>query len=390
MPEPLNLASRRLGTSVLAASDDSFGEMENLVLDAEPEFVPGRFGNRGEIVDGWETRRGAPGQDWALVRLGVPGTVSAVDIDTRFFTGNYPPEAAVEGTGREGYPSVEDLLAEDTGWETVLPRTSLKGNSRNVFDVPEGTRWTHLRLRIFPDGGVARLRAYGRPVPDPRLLDGLTIDLAAAELGADVEASSDDFYYGARSLLAPGGAATMGEGWETQRRRDGGHDWVVLRLAAEGVPEVVEVDTAHFKYNATRSFALSGAACLDGETPAPDSPLWHQVLARTPLQPDTRHRFRLPAGTGGVTHVRLDAFPDGGIARVRVHGAPTAAGRGRLGRRWFDSLPPAHALAVLVACGLDAREAAALAASRPIATSEEPAVRALLDGDTADCGTRRI
>ena len=240
-----DLASRWLGGSVIAASDESFGEKENLLNPAPAAFEPGRYGPRGEIVDGWETRRRrAPGHDWALIRLGAAGVITEVDVDTSFFTGNFPQAVSLEACGHEGYPRPGEL----TGWEPIVPRSPLTGDSHNRFPVTNDRRFTHLRVSAYPDGGIARVRVLGRPVPDPRGLEALTIDLGSQQYGGAVVAASDDFYTSAAHLIRPDQARTMGEGWGTRRRRDPGHDHVVIRLAFPGVIQRIIVDTAHFKY----------------------------------------------------------------------------------------------------------------------------------------------
>lgn len=362
-PRLLDLAARSLGGSVMHADDESFGEKENLVLDAPAVVAPGRFGHKGELVDGWETRRrrGAPGHDRALVRLGAPGVVRSVDIDTTGFTGNFPTHARVEGCGLDGHPSVAELQAPEVEWEMLAPWVSLRGDDHHVVPVSSPTRVTHVRLSMRPDGGIARLRVHGRALPDPRTLDGLTVDLAARELGGLVEASSDDFYTRASVLNRPDLARSMGEGWETRRRRDDGHDWVVLRLAAAARPEMVEIDTSYFVLNASAEVELWGA---HRETaPEPQSPEWFPVLPRLRLQPDTRHRFRVPPGAE-MTHVRLDAFPDGGISRVRLPGRVVGPGRRLLGLRWLNALPVGQLRAVLADAGIQA--VAPLLAARPL------------------------
>ncbi|HEX3650584.1 MAG TPA: allantoicase, partial [Pseudonocardiaceae bacterium] len=182
-----DLACRRLGGAVLAASDEFFAEPENLIRPQPPEFRPYTFTNKGQEYDGWETRRrrrDPADHDWAIIRLGVPGTVHTVVVDTAFFKGNYPPFVSVEGCGVEGYPPIGDLLDED--WQTVVPRSDLVGDTQNVFTVDDDRRYTHLKLRIFPDGGVARLRVHGTAVPDPRWLGDVPFDLAALANGGVV------------------------------------------------------------------------------------------------------------------------------------------------------------------------------------------------------------
>jgi allantoicase len=363
-----DLASRWLGGSVIAASDESFGEKENLLNPAPAAFEPGRYGPRGEIVDGWETRRRRDaGHDWALIRLGAPGIITEVDVDTSFFTGNFPAEVSLEACGHEGYPSPGELAG--ASWEPIVSRRVLTGDSHNRFPVTDPRRFTHLRLNAYPDGGIARLRVLGHVVPDPRGLEDLTIDLASQRYGAVVLAASDAFYTDAAHLIRPGQARTMGEGWETRRRRDGGHDHVVIRLAFPGVVQRIILDTAHFKYNASAEVELRSE---DG-TP---------LLARTRLQPDTRHEFP-SQHDGPVATVRLDAYPDGGLSRVRLIGRLTPAARRAAGHRWFNSLPAPQAIQCLTAVGLAPASAADLAARRPLtasAAASDPALTTMLEG----------
>jgi allantoicase len=359
-----DLTSRWLGGSVIAASDESFGDKENLLNPADPAFEPGRYGNRGEIVDGWETkRRREPGHDWALIRLGAPGTISSVIVDTSFFTGNFPEQCAVEACGIEGYPGPEELDAPAADWIGIVPRSGLRGDARNVFEVADARRFTHVRLSAFPDGGVARLRVLGHAVPDPRGLEQLTIDLASQEYGGLVVASSDDFYTTAQTLNRPDRARTMGEGWETRRRRDGGHDFVIFQLAFAGRVRRLIVDTAHFKYNASAAVAAHG--CDENPPPASGSPRWREILGRTSLQPDTRHVFAVDCEQPAAA-IRLDAFPDGGLSRVRVIGSIDPGARSTAGYRWFNSLPAGQALSCLTSAGVPGETASGLVEQRPV------------------------
>ena len=333
-----DLASRRLGGGVPWANDEFFAERENLIKPEPPVFQKHTFGHKGQVYDGWETRRRRePGVDQAVIRLGVAGIVRGVIVDTAFFTGNYPPEASVEACALEGYPSPAELALAQ--WHPIVSRAKLAGDTENVFDVDSDRRWTHVRLSIHPDGGVARLRVHGDPVADPRLLLS-TVDLAALENGGEILNASNVFYSKPTNLISPGLAAVMGDGWETARRRDDGNDWVLLRLAAEGVLSLAELDTSHFKGNAPGWAALSG--CGDNVA---DPSAWFPLLPRTRLQPDTRHRFVLDA-SGPVKHVRLDVYPDGGMARLRLTGTPTDAGHSFLLRRWFNALPADHAMTI--------------------------------------------
>jgi allantoicase len=362
-----DLASRALGGAVVAANDEAFAEKENLVA-AGPPVARAEFGHKGKVYDGWETRRRrTPGHDWAVVRLGAPGVVQGVVVDTSYFTGNYPSQASIDGAAIEGPCSVDEVLKAD--WQALLPLSRLAGNTHNYFPVYSDRRITHVRLNIHPDGGVARLRVHGTVLPDPRPLDAGPFDLAALENGAVVTGVSNEFFGRPQQLIGPGLARSMGEGWETARRRDTGNDWVEIALACEGVVTLAELDTSYFLHNAPATAALTGLT-PDGEV---------SVLPRTRLQPDTRHRFVLD-GAPPVDRVRLDVFPDGGMARLRLWGRPTAGGRAALGRRWFDALPDVQALEVLGSVGVAPQDAGRLVGGRPLGEALPPEVARLVLG----------
>ncbi|MFZ1726631.1 MAG: allantoicase [Albidovulum sp.] len=348
--DDIDLASRWLGASVLAASDESFGEKENLLKPEPAYFEPGHYSHRGEIVDGWETkRRRQPGHDWAIIRLGAPGVISGVDVDTSFFTGNFPTTCKIEASGCEGYPSPEDLNSDSTVWNEIVPMCPLAGDCHNHFTVTDKRRFTHIRLSAFPDGGIARLRVYGRAVPDPRIFNGLSVDLASRYLGGRIVSSSDGFYSSASVLNRPDVARTMGEGWETRRRRDDDNDFAIIQLAYSGSVRLIEVDTAYFKYNASAAVSISGSN--ESELKDDLAMHWFPVLDRQRLQPDTMHRFRIPGSGMVANHLRFDVYPDGGISRIRIFGDIEPSARIAAGQKWFAALPTEQAVAVLAGYG---------------------------------------
>ncbi|MFE9251695.1 allantoicase [Streptomyces sp. NPDC007088] len=332
----LDLADRDLGGSVLAANDEFFAERENLLLPRPAVFDPERFGHKGKIMDGWETRRrrgtgpeepwpAEEDHDWALIRLGTPGVIRGLVVDTAHFRGNHPQAVSVEAAAVDGSPSPERLLAPEVDWTPLLPRTPVGGHAANGFTVDVERRFTHVRLNQYPDGGIARLRVHGEVVPDPSWLTALgSFDLLALEHGGRAEDASDRFYSPPDNTLRPGRSRKMDEGWETRRRRDRGHDWVSYALGTRARVRAVEIDTACYKGNAAGWASLT---VRDG------AGAWTEVLPRTRLQPDTVHRFALPAPVT-ATHARLDIHPDGGVSRLRLHGEPTADGLARLRERY--------------------------------------------------------
>ena len=317
-----DLASSRLGGCVVAANDEFFAPKENLLLEGEATFDSGRYTDRGKWMDGWETRRRRdPGNDWCVVRLGVPGIVRYIVIDTAHFRGNHPESASVEGARLE----IDTVRWEDAPWVPLVPRTPLAGDAKNAFPVGDVRLCTHVRLSIFPDGGVARLRVHGGPVPDWAAIaseDG-PVEVAAIPRGGVVVASSDAFFGAPHHLLLPDDPKGMWDGWETRRRRGPGNDWVVVRLGHRARIERIEIDTRHFKGNYPESARVETIDAGDaGATdPAGNDARWREILPRTPLAADRAHGFDPPElSPADATHVRLSIYPDGGVARLRVHG----------------------------------------------------------------------
>jgi allantoicase len=354
------LSDERLGAAVVGRNDEFFGLADNLLKAEAPIFVADRYTKRGKWMDGWETRRRrTPGVDWCIVRLGASGLVRGVVVDTSHFTGNFPKECWLEGCSAEGYPSADELA--DAHWMPLGPKTELTGDSKHLIRAALPARITHVRLTISPDGGVARLRVHGEPVPDPRDVWGMPLDLAAMEHGAVVTDCSDMYFSHRHNLNLPTSPQSMADGWETRRRRGPGHDWVVVRLVQEGVIRIAEVDTRFFKGNAPGSFSLEGRS--DGSDGSGGSG-WRLLLGDTSLQAHMRHRFRVPPHEP-VTSVRLNIFPDGGVARLRLWGALSDLGAESLGLRWLDALPQEQAEQELrTVCG-SAAWAHRLAAGRP-------------------------
>ena len=317
-----DLASSRLGGRAVAANDEFFAPKENNLREDDATFDPGRFTDRGKWMDGWETRRRRePGNDWCVVRLGVPGVVRYVVVDTAHFRGNHPESASVEGVRLH----VEPARWEDAAWVPLVPRSPLAGDAKNAFPVGDARQCTHVRLSIFPDGGVARLRVHGEPVPDWEALASKDspVEVAAIPRGGSVVASSDQFFGAPHHLLLPDDPEGMWDGWETRRRRGSGNDWVVVRRGRRTRIERIEIDTRHFKGNYPESARVeaidaddAGAADLAGADAR-----WREILSRTPLEADRAHGFEPPAlSPADATHVRLSIYPDGGVARLRVHG----------------------------------------------------------------------
>jgi allantoicase len=365
----VDLAVRAVGGAVVAASDETFAEKENLVSTADATHAAHTFGHKGQIYDGWETRRRRPtaeqpdpldpaGDDWAVIRLGLPGIVHRVVVDTAFFDGNHPVSAEVDTRWIEGHPTPAEAV--DGPWEPLCA-TPLAGNTAQTVEVDRPRAATHVRLRIHPDGGVARLRVLGEVLPDVRRWRGIGVDLASLAAGGRVLDASNRHYSPPENLLLPGTAAHMGQGWETRRRREGGFDWVDVALGVAGRVHQVVVDTTHFVGNApgtVRLVALGGSEGM-GEL---------ELLPETPVQPDAEHWFGVPAGLDDglvVDRVRVEVRPDGGFARLRLYGRPPREAAAAAGLRRFHAMPAVVAEQVLLGCASAPDWAAAVVAGRP-------------------------
>lgn len=326
-PGLIDLASARLGGRAVLANDEFFAPKSSLVKPEAPAFIAGKYTSRGKWMDGWETRRRrTPGHDWCIVRLGAAGVIRAVTVDTRHFRGNNPEACSLDAIAARADATRSQLKRWQGRWEELVPRQPLQGDCENEFPVASEILATHVRLNIYPDGGVARLRVWGEPRPDWTALGQRRgrLDLASVQLGGVPLAVSDESFSHPLNLLMPGRPADMGDGWETRRRRGPGHDWVVLRLGHRGTIEDVVVDTTHFKGNFPESCTLE--ACdlpALGTFAVPDETApWREIVPRTTLRANTPHRFRAVGRTGPVTHVRFSIFPDGGVARLRLYGRP--------------------------------------------------------------------
>jgi len=324
--EYIDLAAERLGGRVLAANDEFFAPKENLLKASAPVWVADKYTDVGKWMDGWETRRRrTPGHDWCILRLGLPGVIHGVVVDTSYFKGNFPEHCELEACAVDGDPGLGQLEDHATKWNSLLPHSPLNGDSQNLFPIVPSSRVTHLRFKIFPDGGVARLRVHGEVSPDWQALSrtGAEIDLAAVEHGGWVIVSSDMFFGSRNNLILPGGSTGMHDGWETRRRRGPGHDWCVVRLGAAGKVSRIEVDTAYFNGNFPESCSLEVCTAPRDlfDANALDALPWKEILARTKLQADSVHVYEKELlDSGEVTHARFHIYPDGGVARLRICG----------------------------------------------------------------------
>ncbi len=315
----INLAQPRLGAGIVSCSDDFFAECRRMLSPEAPVFIEGKFDDNGKWMDGWETRRRRNGgYDHAIVKLGLAGDIKGIDIDTTHFTGNYPPATSLQACHSDNEPD------ESSNWVTLIPSTSLKGDSHHYFPIDNSDCFTHIRLNIYPDGGIARLRVHGRVVSDAAALDkSSNHNLAAVELGARAIARNDAHFGAVENLLNPGRGINMGDGWETRRRREPGNDWCIIQLGHVGEINEVHIDTAHFKGNYPDRCSIQAALVGEGtaDSIVTQSQFWEELMPPQKLEMDRQHSFSdAVQKIGPVSHVRLNIFPDGGISRIRLMG----------------------------------------------------------------------
>ncbi|MFT5675375.1 MAG: allantoicase [Paraglaciecola sp.] len=317
----IDLASERIGGETLLCSDDFFAEMENLLKPGRGIFIDDKYTERGKWMDGWESRRSYGRDDgrefdWCIVRLGVQGRIKGFDVDTNFFRGNAPQSISIEACNSIQQPD------QNTLWTTLLEQSQVSAHSQNLFQIESENVWTHVRLNIFPDGGVARFRVFGEAHVDwGQFLPGELIDLAYIKNGGKSLLVSDMFFSDKNNLIMPGRGKDMGDGWETKRRRDPGPDWNIVKLASVGSINKVIIDTCHFKGNYPDTFSLEGTFC-EHDKITDNSLTWQPIIDKTKLYAHREHQF-----TDGIvnpdmhfSHIRLNIFPDGGVSRMRAFG----------------------------------------------------------------------
>lgn len=318
----VDLATSRVGGEVVWCNDQFFGEVSNLLSPAAPVWKEGEFTDHGKWMDGWETRRRREdGHDNCVIRLGLPGVIRSVTVDTSFFTGNFPESFSLEACGAPA-----DRL-DGVEWVEIVPRTPLAGDSQVTFEVAELRRVTHLRFHIYPDGGVARLRIDGEPIPDLSQV-GEEVDLAAGTVGGRGTEASDAHFSSPANLVSPTEPEGMWDGWETARRRGPGHDWAIVELGLPGLIRSVDVDTRHFKGNAPGWVTLDVAA---------DGGDWVEACPRTAVEANTVNHIEFPAPVRG-DRVRINIHPDGGVARLRVWGRPDVRAASATRMRYVNAL----------------------------------------------------
>ena len=320
----IDLASESNGGRTLLASDEFFAPKENLLRPGRGDFISNKYTDRGKWMDGWESRRKrTAGHDWCILRLGKPGMIKELDIDTNHFVGNFPSHASVDACQVPPFTALGEIM-DEVEWTEILSRVELQGDSQNRFAIHYEESFTHLRLNIYPDGGVARFRVYGQPEESADDRDSFT-DAAVSEIGGETLACSDMHFGHMENLIKPGIGTSMSDGWETKRRRGPGHDWVILKLGLPCIVERIVVDTYHFKGNFPDSCSIEGCVEPDRDLEAIliNTIDWLELLPVSKLSGNQENIFSIASNqTETLTHIRFNIYPDGGVSRLRIIGRP--------------------------------------------------------------------
>lgn len=312
----IDLAAEKLGGIALACSDDFFAPMQNMLKGGRGVFIPDKYTEQGKWMDGWESRRKrTPGYDWCIIKLGAPGIIRGVDVDTNHFLGNHPPQCSIDAC------YLRDDNLDKAQWEEILQKSNLSPGSQHFFELKSHQQWTHIRLNIYPDGGVARLKIFGEVRKDwSAVKEDELVDLAASVNGGKAIHCNDMFFSHMDNMIMPGRSANMGDGWETKRNRiPNNKDWAIVRLATKGVVKKITVDTNHYKGNYPDRCMLEG--CVTASDDTVEQAAWKTILSQTKLEPHREHFFEKEIlDHGPFTHIKLTIFPDGGISRLRIWG----------------------------------------------------------------------
>ena len=315
----IDLAQPRLGSKVIFKTDDFFASANRIINPSPAVFKEGLFDKNGKWMDGWESRRKrTSGHDFLIIKLGKSGSINKVDVDTSHFNGNQPSMISLEGC----YSKSKNI--KDLKWKTLIGKKKTKANSHHIFKSSSKSIFTHIKLNIFPDGGVARLRLYGSISKENNKFGNKTINLASLLNGASVIACNNEHFGKAENILAPGKAKNMGDGWETRRRRDKGFDWLILNPINGKKIDKIEISTHHFKGNFPSHCSLQAAFVPNKKSSSSiikSSVKWKFLLNKVNLSANKTHVFKnILMKNDKINFIKINIFPDGGISRFKIFG----------------------------------------------------------------------
>ena len=315
----IDLAQSRLGSKIVYKTDEFFAPAKRIINPWPPVFKEGVFDKHGKWMDGWETRRKrSKGHDYLILKLGKPGKIYKVDIDTSYFTGNHPTKVSIQACF-----SKKNIPNKNSKWTTILKKKSTKANSHHFFNIKNKFVFSHIKLNIFPDGGVARLRVYGT-IENKKKFGKKILNLTSVLNGATPIVCNNEHFGRAENILAPGIGKNMGDGWETRRSRGKNFDWLIIKCATAGRVSKIQIDTHHFKGNYPDKCSLQAAyinSKISNKSIVNSSKKWKLLLNKVKLNAHKKHNFQNKLMKNKkVNYVRINIFPDGGISRIRMFG----------------------------------------------------------------------
>ena len=315
----VDLAQSRLGSKIVYKTDEFFAPAKRILNPWPPVFKEGIFDKHGKWMDGWETKRKrGKGYDYLILKLGRPGRISKIDIDTSYFSGNQPTKISLHACF-----SKKKLPDKNSKWTTILKKKPTKANSHHFFNIKNKSIFTHIKLNIFPDGGVARIRIYGS-MEILKNFTGKVLNLTSVLHGATPIACNNEHFGRAENILAPGMGKNMGDGWETRRSRGKNFDWLIIKCATAGKINKIQIDTHHFKGNYPDKCSIQAAFIdkkISSRAIVNNSKKWKLLLNKVKLYAHKKHNFKNNLmKSKKINYIKINIFPDGGISRIRVFG----------------------------------------------------------------------
>ena len=315
----IDLAQSRLGSKIVFKTNEFFAPAKRIINPWPPIFKEGVFDKHGKWMDGWETKRKrGKGYDYLILKLGRPGRISKIDIDTSYFSGNQPSKVSLHACF-----SKKKLPNKNSKWTTILKKKPTKANSHHFFNIKNKSIFTHIKLNIFPDGGVARIRIYGS-MKILKNFTGKVLNLTSVLNGATPIACNNEHFGRAENILAPGMGKNMGDGWETRRSRGKNFDWLIIKCATAGKINKIQIDTHHFKGNYPDKCSIQAAFIdkkISSRAIVNNSKKWKLLLNKVKLYAHKKHNFKNNLmKSKKINYIKINIFPDGGISRIRVFG----------------------------------------------------------------------
>ena len=315
----VNLAEPKFGSKIIYKTDQFFGAASRILNSQKAIFKEGIYDHHGKWMDGWETRRKRKvGHDYLIIKLGRPGKIFNVDIDTSFFSGNQPSEASLQACYSKIKPS------KNTNWKTILNKKKLGPDKNHNFKIKNHSTFNFIKLNIFPDGGIARLKLNGKVDLEKINLKGKNVNLSLISNGSTIVGCNNEHFGKAENVLSPGVGVNMGDGWETRRSRGKNFDWIIIKFGMPGIINKLEIDTHHFKGNYPETFTVQSTLISNkakSKKIIKNSKKWKLLLGKTKLKPHKKHSFKSKTfKKNKVNYLRINIFPDGGISRIRAFG----------------------------------------------------------------------